>query len=59
MTKKINQAKLDKATRAMLGMGSLPDGYKTPKSPTPGERHKRFKMRVDRKGKGQLEELSP
>lgn len=51
------QQKLDKATRALLGIGVLPKGYKQPDRPTPGERHKRFKMQVDRQGHGKIKEI--
>lgn len=57
MTKKIDQQKLDKATRAILSMGALPKDYKQPDKPTPGEGHKRFKMNVDRKGRGKVVEV--
>lgn len=57
MTKKIDQRKLDKATRAMLSMGALPKDYKDLERPQAGDRHCKFKMQVDRKGKGKIVEV--
>ncbi|MCY4610507.1 MAG: hypothetical protein OXC38_02190 [Gammaproteobacteria bacterium] len=45
------QAKLDKATRALLGMGPAPD--KDPKF-TKADLKRKFRLRVDRKGKAGL-----
>ena len=56
-TSKKQKAELDKATRAMLTMGALTKGYEQPDKPTPGERHKKFKMRVDNKGRGNLKDV--
>ena len=55
MAKKTNKDKLDKATKALLGMGSA-----THTAPTFTQRDldRRFRMRVDRKGKGKIEEVT-
>ena len=47
--------KLDKAARALLGMGSVPD--KEPPKFTKADLKRKFRMRVDRKGKGRVEEV--
>ena len=48
------QKKLDKATRALLGMGPVPD--KDPKF-TKADLKRKFRLRINRKGKGRIEEV--
>ncbi|MDE0646041.1 MAG: hypothetical protein OXH84_07400 [Gammaproteobacteria bacterium] len=49
-----DQAKLDRATKAMLGLGALPDDYKDVK-PTRKDKDRKFRMQV-RRGKAKIVE---
>ena len=50
------QTKLDKATRAMLNIGSLPKDCASPK-PTRKDKDKRFRLTVS-KGKSKIDEVT-
>ena len=52
---KKTQDKLDKATRALLGMGPVPD--KVPPKFTKADLKRKFRLRLNRKGKGRIEEV--
>ena len=51
----IDQKKLEKAAKALLNMGPVP--HKRPPKPTKADLERKFKMKVDRKGKPAIEEV--
>ena len=51
----MNPKKLDKAARALMGMKAVE--HKRPRKPTKQDQHRRFKLRVDRKGNPSMEEV--
>ena len=52
----MNQKQLDKAAKALLNMGPVP--RKRPSKPTKKDLERKFKMKVDRKGKPSIVEVS-
>ncbi len=56
-TSKRQQAMLDKATKAMLSLGALPEGFKRPDTAPREDKNRRFRMDVDRKGKRVIVEI--
>ena len=50
-----NQKKLDRAMKALMSMGSVPEDI-DPKF-TQEDLDRKFRMRVDRKGRGRIEEV--
>ena len=51
----MNQKALAKAAKALMSMG--PVSHERPKKPTKKDRQRKFKMRVDRKGKPSITEV--
>ncbi len=51
----MNKKKLEKAARALLGMN--PVEHKRSPAPTKKDLDRKFKMRVDRKGKASIKEV--
>ncbi len=51
------QSKLDKAVKAMLNLGALPEGYKRPETAPKKDKDRKFRMDVDRKGRSKMVEI--
>jgi hypothetical protein len=51
----MNQGKLAKAAKALMSMGQVK--HERPKKPTKRDMQRRFKLRVDRKGKPSITEV--